>query len=75
MEREDNIATAFSTCPLSPSVFWSSNYAQFSEENFNTNLMGNPWEETYEDKQQNQVWLIFFFSSELFLTKFHLFGV
>lgn len=66
MEHEDSTATAFSTCPLSPSVFWSSNCAQFSEENFNTNLMGNPWEETYEDKQQNQVWLIFFISSELF---------
>ncbi|XP_035199127.1 uncharacterized protein C12orf40 homolog [Oxyura jamaicensis] len=51
MEHEDNIATAFSTCPLSPSVFWSPNCAQFSEENFNTNLMGNPWEESYEDKQ------------------------
>ncbi|XP_066845946.1 regulator of DNA class I crossover intermediates 1 isoform X3 [Anser cygnoides] len=30
----------------------------FSEENFNTNLMGNPWEETYEDKQQNQPGII-----------------
>ncbi|XP_071888854.1 regulator of DNA class I crossover intermediates 1 isoform X6 [Anas platyrhynchos] len=58
MEHEDSTATAFSTCPLSPSVFWSSNCAQFSEENFNTNLMGNPWEETYEDKQQNQPGII-----------------
>ncbi|XP_075347643.1 regulator of DNA class I crossover intermediates 1 [Mycteria americana] len=54
MEHEDNIARAFSACPLSSSVFWSSNCTQFSEENFNTNLMGNTWEQTYEEKLQNQ---------------------
>ncbi|XP_021240301.1 uncharacterized protein C12orf40 homolog isoform X2 [Numida meleagris] len=54
MEHEDNAATTFSTCPLSPSIFWSSNCAQFSEENFNTKSMGNPWEQTYEDKQKKQ---------------------
>jgi len=55
MEHEDNIGRAFSACPLSSSVFWSSNCTQFSEENFNTNLMGNTWEQTYEEKLQNQV--------------------
>ncbi|XP_010579387.1 PREDICTED: uncharacterized protein C12orf40 homolog [Haliaeetus leucocephalus] len=54
MEHEDNIARAFDVCPLSSSVFWSSNCTQFSEENFNTNLMGNTWEQTYEEKLQNQ---------------------
>ncbi|XP_010290991.1 PREDICTED: uncharacterized protein C12orf40 homolog [Phaethon lepturus] len=54
MEHEDNMARAFSTCPLSSSVFWSSNCTQFSEENFNTNLMGNTWQQTYEEKLQNQ---------------------
>ncbi|XP_010726949.1 uncharacterized protein C12orf40 homolog [Meleagris gallopavo] len=53
-EHEDNTATTFSTCPLSPSIFWSSNCAQFSEENFNTKLMGDPWEQTYEDKLKKQ---------------------
>ncbi|OXB61782.1 hypothetical protein ASZ78_007426, partial [Callipepla squamata] len=55
MEHEDSTATTFSTCPLSPSIFWSSNCAQFSEENFNAKLMGNPWEQTYVDKQKKQV--------------------
>ncbi|XP_065597001.1 regulator of DNA class I crossover intermediates 1 [Cyrtonyx montezumae] len=54
MEHEDNTATTFSTCPLSPSIFWSSNCTQFSEESFNANLMDNPWEQTYEDKQKKQ---------------------
>lgn len=60
MEHEDNIARAFSACPLS-SGFWSSNCTQFPEENFNTNIMGNTWEQTYEEKLQNQV-----ISTELF---------
>lgn len=55
MEHEDNTATTFSTCPLSPSIFWSSNCEQLSEENFNTKLMGDPWEQTYEDKLKKQV--------------------
>ncbi|XP_010121159.1 PREDICTED: uncharacterized protein C12orf40 homolog [Chlamydotis macqueenii] len=54
MEHEDNIARAFSACPVSSSVFWSSNCTQLSEENFNTNLMSNTWEQTYEEKLQNQ---------------------
>ncbi|XP_009884245.1 PREDICTED: uncharacterized protein C12orf40 homolog [Charadrius vociferus] len=54
MEHEDNIARAFSACPLSSSVFRSSNCTQFSEENFNTNLMGNTWEQSYEEKLQTQ---------------------
>ncbi|KAF1593581.1 UNVERIFIED_CONTAM: hypothetical protein FQV15_0014724, partial [Eudyptes pachyrhynchus] len=54
IEHEDNIARAFSACPLSSSVFWSSNCTQLSEENFNTNLMSNTWEQTYEEKLQNQ---------------------
>ncbi|XP_075598953.1 regulator of DNA class I crossover intermediates 1 [Balearica regulorum gibbericeps] len=54
MEHEDNIARAFIACPLSSSVSWSSNCTQFSEENFNTNLMGNTWEHIYEEKLQNQ---------------------
>ncbi|KAM6089772.1 regulator of DNA class I crossover intermediates 1 [Theristicus caerulescens] len=54
MEHEDNIARAFSACPLSASVFSSSNCTQLSEENFSTNLMGNTWEQTYEEKLQNQ---------------------
>ncbi|XP_074937444.1 regulator of DNA class I crossover intermediates 1 [Phalacrocorax aristotelis] len=54
MENEENIAGAFSACPFSSSAFWSSDCTQFSEENFNTNLMGNTWEQTYEVKMQNQ---------------------
>ncbi|XP_059672006.1 uncharacterized protein C12orf40 homolog [Gavia stellata] len=54
MEHEDNIARAFSACPLSSSVFWSSNCTQFSEETFDTNVMGNTWEQTYEETLQNQ---------------------
>ncbi|XP_015707088.1 uncharacterized protein C12orf40 homolog isoform X2 [Coturnix japonica] len=54
MGHEDNTASALSTCPLSPSIFWSSNCAQYSEESFNTNLMGDPWEQTYEDKLKKQ---------------------
>ncbi|XP_009461148.1 PREDICTED: uncharacterized protein C12orf40 homolog [Nipponia nippon] len=54
MEHEDNTARAFSACPSSASVFSSSNCTQLSEENFNTNLMGNTWEQTYEEKLQNQ---------------------
>ncbi|XP_051464544.1 uncharacterized protein C12orf40 homolog isoform X2 [Apus apus] len=54
MEHEDNMARQFNASPLSPSVFWSSNCTQFSEENFNTNPMGNTWEETYEKKLKNQ---------------------
>ncbi|XP_009697515.1 PREDICTED: uncharacterized protein C12orf40 homolog [Cariama cristata] len=55
MEHEDNIARAFSACPLSSSVFWSSNCTQLPEENFNTNPMSNTWEQTYEEKLQNQL--------------------
>ncbi|XP_009959653.1 PREDICTED: uncharacterized protein C12orf40 homolog, partial [Leptosomus discolor] len=54
MEHEDNIARTLSACPLSSSGFWSSNCTQLSEENFNTNLMGSTWEQTYEEKLQNQ---------------------
>ncbi|XP_062438454.1 uncharacterized protein C12orf40 homolog [Rhea pennata] len=54
MEHEDNSATAFSACPSSSSVFWSSNCTQSSKENFNTNLMWNPWEQSYEEKQEKQ---------------------
>ncbi|XP_075560985.1 regulator of DNA class I crossover intermediates 1 [Pelecanus crispus] len=54
MEHENNTERGFSACPLSSSGFWSSNCTQFSEENFNTNLMGNTWEQTYEEKLQNQ---------------------
>ncbi|XP_061875944.1 uncharacterized protein C12orf40 homolog [Colius striatus] len=54
MEHEENIAGAFSDCPLSSSAFWSSNSTQLSEENFNTNLMGSTWEQTYGDKLQNR---------------------
>ncbi|XP_025931840.1 uncharacterized protein C12orf40 homolog [Apteryx rowi] len=54
MEHEDDTATAFSACPLSSSVFWSSNCTQSSKENFNTNLMWKPWEQTYEEKQEKQ---------------------
>lgn len=61
MENEDNMARVFSACLLSSSGFQFSNHTQRSEENFNTNLMGNIWEQTYEKKQQNQVWLIFYF--------------
>ncbi|XP_054058332.1 uncharacterized protein C12orf40 homolog [Rissa tridactyla] len=54
MEHEDNIAGAFNACPLSSSVFWSSNCTQFSEENFNTNIMGNTWKQSYVEYPQNQ---------------------
>ncbi|XP_071589996.1 regulator of DNA class I crossover intermediates 1 [Heliangelus exortis] len=54
MEHQDNIARSFSACPLSSSGFWSPNCSQFSEENYNTNLMGSTWEQTYEEKLQNQ---------------------
>ncbi|XP_014818848.1 PREDICTED: uncharacterized protein C12orf40 homolog [Calidris pugnax] len=54
MEHEDNIARAFSTCPLSSSGFCSSNCRQFSEETFNTNAMGNTWEQSYKENLQNQ---------------------
>ncbi|XP_032852147.2 uncharacterized protein C12orf40 homolog [Tyto alba] len=53
MEHEDNIARPFSACPLPSSGFWSSNCTHL-EENFNTNLMSNTWEQTYEEKLQNQ---------------------
>ncbi|XP_061222220.1 uncharacterized protein C12orf40 homolog isoform X2 [Neopsephotus bourkii] len=54
MECEDSTASAFSACPLSSSVCWSSNCTQLSEENLSTNLMSNTWEQTYEEKLQNQ---------------------
>ncbi|XP_027671242.2 uncharacterized protein C12orf40 homolog [Falco rusticolus] len=54
MKHEDNITGAFSASPLPFTDFWSSNCTQLSEENFNTNLMGNTWEQTYEEKLQNQ---------------------
>lgn len=61
MENEDNMARGFSPCPLSSSGFQFSSPTLPSEENFNTNLMGNIWEQTYEKKMQNQVLLIFYF--------------
>ncbi|XP_057273898.1 uncharacterized protein C12orf40 homolog [Pezoporus wallicus] len=54
MECEDSTASAFSACPLSSSVCWSSNCTQLSEENLSTNLMGHTWEQTYEEKLQTQ---------------------
>ncbi|CAN8210724.1 unnamed protein product [Coccothraustes coccothraustes] len=54
MENEDNMARVFSACPLPSSGFQFSNCTQLSEENFNTKLMGNPWEQIYEKKLQNQ---------------------
>ncbi|XP_056369490.1 uncharacterized protein C12orf40 homolog [Oenanthe melanoleuca] len=54
MENEDNMARVFSACPLSSSGFQFSNHTQLSEENFNTNLMGNIWEQPYEKELQNQ---------------------
>ncbi|XP_009873037.1 PREDICTED: uncharacterized protein C12orf40 homolog, partial [Apaloderma vittatum] len=54
MEHEDNVARAFGACPLSSSGFWSSNCTQLSEENINPNLMVNTWEQTYEERLQNQ---------------------
>ncbi|XP_030147954.4 regulator of DNA class I crossover intermediates 1 [Taeniopygia guttata] len=54
MENEDNMARDFSACPLSSSGFQFSNCTQLSEENFNTNLMGNISEQIYEKKLQNQ---------------------
>ncbi|KAM4672050.1 regulator of DNA class I crossover intermediates 1 [Amazona ochrocephala] len=54
MECEDSTASAFSACPLSSSVCWSSNCTQLSEENLNTNLMGNTWGQSYEEKLQTQ---------------------
>ncbi|XP_023774398.1 uncharacterized protein C12orf40 homolog isoform X2 [Cyanistes caeruleus] len=54
MENEDNMARVFSACPFSSSGCQFSNCTQLSEENFNTNLMGNIWEKTYEKKLQNQ---------------------
>ncbi|XP_048157754.1 uncharacterized protein C12orf40 homolog [Corvus hawaiiensis] len=53
MGNEDNMARVFSACPLS-SGFQFSNHTQLSEENFNTKLMGNIWEQTNEKKLQNQ---------------------
>ncbi|XP_039556432.1 uncharacterized protein C12orf40 homolog isoform X1 [Passer montanus] len=53
-ENEDDMARAFSACPLSSSGFQFSNCTQLSEENFNTKLMGNIWEQIYEKKLQNQ---------------------
>ncbi|XP_030904195.2 regulator of DNA class I crossover intermediates 1 [Melopsittacus undulatus] len=54
MECEDSTASAFSARPLSSTVCWSSNCTQLSEENLSTNLMGNTWEQTYEEKLQIQ---------------------
>ncbi|XP_053799418.1 uncharacterized protein C12orf40 homolog isoform X2 [Vidua chalybeata] len=54
MENEDNMARVFSACPSSSSGFQFSNCTQLSEENFNTKLMGNIWEQIYEKKLQNQ---------------------
>ncbi|XP_039919248.1 uncharacterized protein C12orf40 homolog [Hirundo rustica] len=50
MENEDNMARVFSACPLPSSGFQFSNCTQLSGENFNTNI----WEQTYENKLQNQ---------------------
>ncbi|XP_057879285.1 uncharacterized protein C12orf40 homolog [Melospiza georgiana] len=54
VENEDNLARVFSACPLPSSRFQFSNCTQLSEENFNTKLMGNVWEQIYEKKLQNQ---------------------
>ncbi|XP_066039008.1 regulator of DNA class I crossover intermediates 1 [Chamaea fasciata] len=54
MENEDNMTRVFSACPLSSSGFQLSNRTLLSEENLNTNLMGNNWEQTYEKNLQNQ---------------------
>ncbi|XP_077639264.1 regulator of DNA class I crossover intermediates 1 [Lonchura striata] len=54
MENEENMARVFSACPLSSSGFQLSNCTQLSEENFNTKLMGNNWEQIFEKKMQNQ---------------------
>ncbi|XP_010220403.1 PREDICTED: uncharacterized protein C12orf40 homolog [Tinamus guttatus] len=54
MGHEDDPAAALSAGPLSSSVFWSSNCTQSSKENFNTNLMWNSWEQSYEEKQEKQ---------------------
>ncbi|XP_066174740.1 regulator of DNA class I crossover intermediates 1 [Sylvia atricapilla] len=54
LENEGNMARVFSACPLSYSGFHFSNHTQLSEENLNTNLLGNNWEQTYEKKLQNQ---------------------
>ncbi|XP_071408707.1 regulator of DNA class I crossover intermediates 1 [Pithys albifrons albifrons] len=53
-EQEDKRARGFSACSLSSSGFQSSNCTQLSEENFNPKLMGNIYEQTYEEKLQNQ---------------------
>ncbi|KAK2514141.1 hypothetical protein Q9233_015115 [Columba guinea] len=55
MEHEENIARAFSACPSSSSGFLSSNCTQHPEENFSASLMGNAWEQTCEEKLQNQL--------------------
>lgn len=60
-ENEDNMARVFSACPLPSSGFQFSNCTQLSEENVNTKLMGNVWEQNYEKKVQNQVCLMFNF--------------
>ncbi|XP_030816857.1 uncharacterized protein C12orf40 homolog [Camarhynchus parvulus] len=54
MENEDNTARVFSACPLPSSGFQFSNCTQLSEENFNTKLTGNFWEQIYKKKLQNQ---------------------
>ncbi|XP_041330612.1 uncharacterized protein C12orf40 homolog [Pyrgilauda ruficollis] len=54
MENEDNTARVFSACPLSSSGFQFSNCTQLSEENFNTKLMGNIWDQIYEKELQNE---------------------
>ncbi|XP_036256098.1 uncharacterized protein C12orf40 homolog [Molothrus ater] len=53
-ENEDNLARVFSACPLPSSIFQFPYCTQLSEENFNTKLMGNVWEQIYEKKLQNQ---------------------
>lgn len=60
-ENEDNMARVFSACPLPSSGFQFSNCTQLSEENVNTKLMGNVWEQIYEKNVQNQVCLMFNF--------------
>ncbi|XP_038009754.1 uncharacterized protein C12orf40 homolog [Motacilla alba alba] len=54
VENEDSMARVFSACPLSFSGFQFSNCTQLSEENFNTKVMGNIWEQINEKKLQNQ---------------------
>ncbi|XP_008941515.1 PREDICTED: uncharacterized protein C12orf40 homolog, partial [Merops nubicus] len=54
MEHGDNTARTCSACPLSSASFWPSNCTPLSEKHYNTNLMGNMWERTYEEELQNQ---------------------